>query len=127
MALNQGTEDFLPQAKNQASSTLQGNRSPGPKAPGRGIRVYCLHEEKEWKEEWVQMYNNNVHKDVENNNHNSYHPQEGKAQLVKNLPANAGDTRDTGLIPGLGRYPGVRNGNPLLYSSLENSTDRGAQ
>ena len=32
--------------------------------------------------------------------------------MVKNLPANAGDARDPGLIPGLGRSPGVGNGNP---------------
>ena len=38
------------------------------------------------------------------------------AQLVKNLPAKAGDTRDTGSIPGLGRFPGGGNGNPLQYS-----------
>ena len=36
--------------------------------------------------------------------------------VVKNLPANAGDAGDTGSIPGLGRYPGVGNGNPLQYS-----------
>ena len=44
---------------------------------------------------------------------------------VKNLPANAGDARDGGLIPGLGRSPGVGNGNSLLYSCLENPIDRG--
>ena len=47
-------------------------------------------------------------------------------QVVKNPPANAGDARDVGLIPELGRFPGVGNGNPLLYSCLENSMDRGA-
>ena len=46
--------------------------------------------------------------------------------VVKNLPANAGDIRDTGLIPVLGRFPGKGNGNPLWYSCLENSRDRGA-
>ena len=46
--------------------------------------------------------------------------------VVKNLPANAEDTRDTGSIPGLGRSPGGGNGNPLQYSCLENPTDRGA-
>ena len=46
--------------------------------------------------------------------------------MVKNLPANAGDLRDKGLIPKLGRSPGVGNGNPLQYSYLENSMDRGA-
>ena len=42
--------------------------------------------------------------------------------MVKNLPANAGDT---GLIPGLGRFPGGGNSNPLQYSCLENPMDRG--
>ena len=46
--------------------------------------------------------------------------------VVKNLPANAGDARDVGLIPGSGRSPGEGNGNPLQYSCLENSMDRGA-
>ena len=48
------------------------------------------------------------------------------AQLVKNPPANAGDTRDMSLIPGSGRCPGEGNGNSLQYSCLENSMDRGA-
>ena len=38
----------------------------------------------------------------------------------------AGDTRDMGSIPGSGRFPGEENGNPLQYSCLGNSTDRGA-
>ena len=46
--------------------------------------------------------------------------------MVKNLPANAADTRDTNLIPGLGRSPIVGNGNPLQYSCLENSMVREA-
>ena len=46
--------------------------------------------------------------------------------MVKNLPANVGDIRDSGLIPGLGRSPGAGNGNPLQYSCLENPMDRGA-
>ena len=45
--------------------------------------------------------------------------------LVKNLPANAGDSEDAGSIPGLGRSSGEGNGNPLQYSCLENSRDRG--
>ena len=44
--------------------------------------------------------------------------------LVKNLPVNAGDARDAGLIPGSGRFPEVGNGNPLQYTCLENSMDR---
>ena len=39
--------------------------------------------------------------------------------MVKNLPTNAGNVRDVGLIPGLGRYPGGGHGNPLQYSGLE--------
>ena len=39
--------------------------------------------------------------------------------MVKNPPADAGDTKDSGSIPGLGRYLGRRNGNPLQYSSWE--------
>ena len=46
--------------------------------------------------------------------------------VVKNLPASAGDTGDVGLILGPGRSPGVENGNPLQYSCLKNTMDRGA-
>ena len=46
--------------------------------------------------------------------------------MVKNLPANAGDIRDVGSIPGLGRSPGEGNGNPLWYSCLENPMGREA-
>ena len=48
------------------------------------------------------------------------------ALVVNNPPANAGDTRDAGLIPGSGRSPGEGNDNPRQYSCLENPTDRGA-
>ena len=46
--------------------------------------------------------------------------------MVENLPANVGSAGDAGLISGLGGSPGVGNGNPLQYSCLENSMDRGA-
>ena len=46
--------------------------------------------------------------------------------VVKNLPANARDVRDSDSITGLGRSPGAGNGNPLQYSSLGNPMDRGA-
>ena len=46
--------------------------------------------------------------------------------VVKNLPANAGDIRDMASILGLGRFSGGGNGNPLQYSCLKNSMDRGA-
>ena len=47
------------------------------------------------------------------------------ALVVKNLPTNAGDARDLGSIPGLGRFPGEGNGNPLQCSCLKNPMDRG--
>ena len=46
--------------------------------------------------------------------------------VVKNLPANAGDAADAGLIPVLGRSPGGGNDNPLQYSCLGNPRDREA-
>ena len=46
--------------------------------------------------------------------------------VVKNPPANAGDARDVGSIPGPGRPPGEGSGKPPQYSSLENPIDRGA-
>ena len=45
--------------------------------------------------------------------------------VVNNLPANAGDTREAGLIPGLGRSPGLGNGTLLQHSCLENFMGRG--
>ena len=46
--------------------------------------------------------------------------------MVKNLPANAGNSGDTSSVPGSGRSPGEENGNLFQYSCLGNSTDRGA-
>ena len=46
--------------------------------------------------------------------------------VVKNLPANAGDTGDSDSVPGLGRSPGEGNGSALQYSCLESPMDRGA-
>ena len=46
--------------------------------------------------------------------------------MVKNLPVNAGDLRDVGLMPGWGRSPEGGHGNPLQYSYLENPMDRRA-
>ena len=48
------------------------------------------------------------------------------APVLKTLPANAGDLKDVGLIPGLGRSPGGGWDNPLQYSCLENPLERGA-
>ena len=46
--------------------------------------------------------------------------------MVKNPPANTGDMRDTGSVPGSGRAPGEGSGYPVQYSCLVNSMDRGA-
>ena len=46
--------------------------------------------------------------------------------MVKNTPANAGDLRDVGSTPGLGRSPGGGSGNPFQFSCLENPMNRGA-
>ena len=46
--------------------------------------------------------------------------------VVKNLPANAGNVGDMGLIPGSGRFPGGQHGNTLQYSCLGNPMNRGA-
>ena len=48
------------------------------------------------------------------------------ALVVKNLPADAGDIRDEGLIPGLEKSPGGGHGNPLQYSHSANVMNRGA-
>ena len=48
------------------------------------------------------------------------------ALMVKNSPANAGDVRDAGLIPGLGRSPAEGHGKPLQYSFLENPHGQGS-
>ena len=53
----------------------------------------------------------------------SIQPSLWSNSVVKNLPAHVGGTGDTGSIPGLGRTPGVGNGNPQQYSCLENSMD----
>ena len=49
-----------------------------------------------------------------------------RGTIVRNLPDNSRDAGDVGLIPMLGKSPGLRNDNPLQYSCLENSRDRGA-
>ena len=64
---------------------------------------------------------------LNNNNKFSNLPRNQASQValvVKNPPANSGDIRDVGSIPGLGRSPGEGNGNPLQYSCLENPMDR---
>ena len=76
------------------------------------------------------MFKNNLEKNLTQNKHSvnvSDPPATWASQvllMVKNLPANAGDVRDPGSIPGLGRSPGGGHGNSLRYSCLENPMDR---
>ena len=56
----------------------------------------------------------------------SYISASQEALVVKNTPANAEDSREVSLIPGLGRSPAGGQGNPLQYSCLKNSMGRGA-
>ena len=76
-------------------------------------------------QEWVHIHTH-THTHILSHTHISFIRASQGALVVKNLPGNAGDTRDEGPIPGLGRSPGGGHGNPLQYSCLENSMDRGA-
>ena len=86
--------------------------------------------------DYTYGYFNNGHSSKSNNYHLfsamhlykrlSVRPVSQVVLLVKNLPANAGDIRDVGSIPGLGRSPREGNGNLLQYSCLENPMDREA-
>ena len=73
------------------------------------------------------LLNFNIYKVSLNTNYSSVCLRASQAApAVKNPPANAGDLRDGGLIPRLGRPPGGGHGSPVLYSCLENPMDRGA-
>ena len=74
--------------------------------------------EKNLKREYVYIY-------ICTHTHTHMYRASLVAQLVTNLPANAGDTRQAGLIPWLGRSLGGGYGNPLQYSCLGNLMDRG--
>ena len=72
-----------------------------------------------------------VHYPTRNNTYIShvvhwYYGTSQEALVVENPPANTGDIRDTGSVPGSGRSPGGEHGNPLQHSCLENPMDRGA-
>ena len=71
---------------------------------------------------WINFSNYLHTSDSENNYFPSDTWASPVAQLLKNPPANAGDASDVGSIPGLGRYPGEGNGNPLQYPEGKEST-----
>ena len=79
---------------------------------------------------WAEGENDTKRKekfsDLEMKRYNRYMDFPG-GSVVKYLPANAGDTGDAGLIPGVGGSPGEGNGNPLQYSCLENRMHRGTR
>ena len=80
---------------------------------------------------WAKYYNifsfeSYISQDTVINGHPSNYMASQVALVVKNPPANAGDARDAGSIPGLGKSPGVGSGNPLQYSCLQNPMDREA-
>ena len=112
----------LPLAKPTKSQRWQGSLGHvfhGGQPPRARNRVLLLCQEKYL---WFQLHGNpKAHQLLDLSRRRS-----PVAQLIKNLLANAGDTRDVGSIPVLGRFPGQGNGNPLQYSCLRNSLDRGA-
>ena len=74
---------------------------------------------------WTRLSDFNFHTYIFTHTHTHTDGLPG-GSVVKNLPANAGDARDAGLIPESGRSPEGGNGNPLQYSCLENPMGRGA-
>ena len=88
-------------------------QTPGDYEGQRSLACCSPQGHKEWNTaEWL-------------NNNNSDERASQVVLVLKNTDANAGDIRDSDSIPGLGRYPGRGNGNPLQYSCLENPMDRG--
>ena len=74
---------------------------------------------------WYYLVSGILHNDL-TFAYNHYEMEFPSGSVVKNLPANARATGDPDSIPGSGRPPGEGNGNPLQYSCLGNSMDRGA-
>jgi len=82
------------------------------------VKVTCLYSHFKSNKCLLKETFKNTHK---------HHPWASQVALVvKNLPTNAEDLRDTGSIPGSGRSPGEGNSNPFQYSCLKNPMDRGA-
>ena len=110
----------LPWCSSGQDSALSLPWPPGS-VPGGGIEILqaSWHGQKKKKKGVIPIRKqrfNMIRK------HNQWASQ--VAPVVKNLPDKAGDIRDTGLIPGLGRFSGGGHGNPL-HSCLENPMDRG--
>ena len=109
------------------------------KAPNRTVNLPCLRSFVKINSTWISELNMKT-KNIRKYKRNTFiwsfergtiyiyltHGAPQVARVIKNLPAHAGDVRDMGLIPGLGRSPGVGSGNPLQYSRLEDPMDREA-
>ena len=95
-----------------------------PLEKGMAVHSSILAWRIPWTEEPSKLQIHGVTKSQTRLSDSHTHSLDGT--MVKSLPANAGDGRDAGLIPGSGRSPGEGNGSPLQYSCLENSMDREA-
>jgi len=97
---------------------------------GNPLQCSCLENPRDGGAWWAAIYgvaqSQTRLKWLSSSNSNLVYKASQMLLMVKNLPANAGDIRDVGSIPGLGRSPGGGHGNPLQYSCLENPMDRGA-
>ena len=97
---------------------------------GNPLQCSCLENPRDVGAWWAAIYgvaqSQTQLKWLSSSSSNLVYRASQMSLMVKNLPANAGDIRDVGSIPGLGRSPGRGHGNPLQYSCLENPMDRGA-
>jgi len=109
------------------SLTLGLGRFPG-EGNGNPLQYCCLEKPMDGGAWWA-TYSLWGHKESDTTEATSLYADNRASQValvVKKAPANAGDIRDIGSIPWLGRSSGGGNGNPLQYSCLENPMDRGA-
>ena len=97
---------------------------------GNPLQCSCLENPRDVGAWWAAIYgvaqSQTQLKWLSSSSSNLVYRASQMSLMVKNLPANAGDIRDVGSIPGLGRSPGRGHGNPLQYSCLENPMDREA-
>ena len=109
-----GWEDPLEEGMTTHSSILA-ERIPWTEEPGRLQSI----ESQRVRHDWSNLAHTHTHTQT-------HHQPSQVAIMVKNPPANAGDIRYVGSIPGSGRSPRGGNGKPLQYSCLENPMDRGS-
>ena len=93
---------------------------------GNSLQCSCLENPRDRRAWWAAVYGVAQSWTQLKRLNSSSSSELPKWAVIENLPANVGDTRDVGLIPGSGRSPGIRNDNPFQYSFLENSMGKGA-